>query len=241
MALTSTPDNDRDILDRYSEDDRSIVVGDEEIDEEEELIPDTDVRALGGVQGIPITCNGAPMTHDLVAIRFQSEKIAAILMNPGHIIALVFTFETVRSSRNQYDEMCRLVSMFSRGGPNEVSFPSYSTLMRKVEALAIQFLYAGSCVHTFCSNKSPADRWECAPLNTNVDHDANPGNDARIFNETTGQSTKELPVVIVAPSQWALMDVSTGPIYRAMFGEGVESRECECECMGRSSFHPSRT
>jgi hypothetical protein len=59
MAPTSTPDNDRYSLDRYSEDDWSIVVGDEEIEEEEELIPDTDVRALGGVQGIPITCNGA--------------------------------------------------------------------------------------------------------------------------------------------------------------------------------------
>jgi hypothetical protein len=201
MALTSTPDNDRDSLDRYSEDDGSIVVGDEEIEEEEELILDTDVRAVGGVQGIPITCNGAPMTHDLVAIRIQSEKIAALLMNPGHIVALEFACGTARLSRNQYDEMCRLVSMFSRGGPNELIFLSYSTLKRKVEALAIQFSYAGSCVHTFCSNKSPADRWECAPLNTNVDHDANPGNDARTCNETTGQSAKELPVVIVSPSQ----------------------------------------
>jgi hypothetical protein len=115
--------------------------------------------------------------------------------------------------------------MFSRGGPKDVSFPSYSTLKRKVEALAIRFLYAGSSVHTFCSNKSSADRWECAPLNTDVDHDANSGNYARIGSETKGQNTKELPVVIVAPSQWALMDVSVGTIYRAMLGEEVDSRE----------------
>jgi hypothetical protein len=40
-----------------------------------------------------------------------------------------------------------------------------------------------------------------------------------------------MPVVIVAPSQWALMDVSTCPIYREMFGEGVESRECDERAM----------
>jgi hypothetical protein len=145
-------------------------------------------------------------------------------MNPGHLIALVFACGTVRLSRNQYDKMCRLELMFYRGGLSEVSFPSYSTLKRKVEALGIHFSHAGSCVHTFCSNKSLANRWECANLNTNVDQDAHSRNDSRIGNETRGQNTKELPVAIFAPSQWALMDVYIGPNCREMPGDGVDSR-----------------
>jgi hypothetical protein len=55
-------------------DTRSIVVGDEEMEEEEGLISDTVVRYFGGAQGIPITCNGAPITHDSVAIRINADK-----------------------------------------------------------------------------------------------------------------------------------------------------------------------
>jgi hypothetical protein len=211
-------------LNRSSEDDPTISAGDEEIEEKEELIPNTFVRALGGEQGIPITCDGASISHDLVAICIQSEKNAAISINSGHIIALLFACGTIRLSRNEYDEMRRLVSTFSRGGRNDVSFPSYSTLKRKLEALAIQFSYDGSCVHTFCSNKSPADHLDCANLNTNVDHDAHSGNDDRIGNETRGQNNKKLPAVIVAPSQWALMDVYIGPNCREMLGDGVDSK-----------------
>jgi hypothetical protein len=67
-----------------------------------------------------------------------------------------------------------------------------------------------------------------------VDHDANSGNDARIGNKTIGQNAKEVPVVIVAASQRALLEVSTGLIYRAMFGEGVDSRECDEHAMFQS-------
>lgn len=165
-----------------------------------------------------------PSSHAHGNMRTEFEKRAAVFMDPRNIIALIFACGTNRFSRNQYDETCRLVWMFSRDGPNEMKFPSYSTLKRKVEVMAIFHSYAGSRIHTYTSHNSFGGRWETLPFKASTDNVANLNSGSGVEEaDRAGTEPKTHPVVIILPSQWVLMDVATGPIYRLMFGERIDS------------------
>lgn len=196
--------------DREDEQDDYMDVEDEEMATVEcEAVPDIAVDSLEAEQERSAVC---------YATR------ARAMINAGNLIGLIMACGSTRLSRNEYNELCRLVSLSSRGGPNELSLPSYSTLKKRVEALAIQFSYAGSYVHYFRSKNSSADRWELAPSADTAERSGIPNSTAGIENiGRTGREPKELPVVIVLPSQWVLLDVCTGPIYRLMFGTSVGS------------------
>jgi hypothetical protein len=55
-------------------------------------------------------------------------------------------------------------------------------------------------------------------LKVPIDSTGPPGQETENTNQSrAGESGRERPIVIVPPSQWALLDVSTGPIFRLMF------------------------
>jgi hypothetical protein len=87
---------------------------------------------------------------------------------------------------------------------NAMKLPCFTTLKRKVEFVALKFAYAGSTFHSFPSNS----RLVTAARSNAALSIEDPLFDGRCFQR----------VVVVRPSEWVLLDVSTGPIYSLMYG-----------------------
>jgi hypothetical protein len=127
-----------------------------------------------------------------------------VIMDPVNLIALIFTCGTDRFSKAQYEQVRRFKWMISKLSHNAMKLPCYTTLKRKVEFFALKFAYAGSTFHSFPSSS----RLATASRSNAALSIEGPLSDSRCFER----------VVVVRPSEWALLDVSTGPIYSIMYG-----------------------
>jgi hypothetical protein len=127
-----------------------------------------------------------------------------VMMDPVNLIALIFACGTVRFTKARYEQVRRFTWMISKLSHNEMKLPCYTTLKRKVEFVVLKFAYAGSTFHSFpsCSRLATASRSNAA---LSIEGSLS---DGRCFQR----------VVIVGPSEWALLDVSTGPINSLMYG-----------------------
>jgi hypothetical protein len=93
-------------------------------------------------------------------------------------------------------------------------------LKTKVEPCAIEFSYAGSFIRKFVSSQSSFNRWEDVSFKVPIESTGPPGQGTANTNQSRAdESGRERPVVIVLPSQWAFLDVSTGPIFRLVFSD----------------------
>jgi hypothetical protein len=116
------------------------------------------------------------------------------VMDPVNLIALIFACGTVRFSKAQDEHVHRFTRMISKLSHNGMKLPCYTTLKRKVEFVALMFSYAGSTFHSFRSSS----RLVAASRRNAALTIEGPPSDDRCF----------LLVLVVHPSQWALLDVS---------------------------------
>jgi hypothetical protein len=194
------------------EDDVRVEVGEEDADlVYDQMEPNNDMNEQGSI---------VPSSGDAVGIRCEAENLASVLLKPTNLIALMLTSETQRFTREQFEEHSRVVEICSKGGPREMRYPYYTTLKTKVEPCAIEFAYAGSFIRKFLSSQSSLNRWKEFSLKVPIDSTGPSGQATENKNQSrAGESGSERPVVIVPPSQWALLDVSTGPVFRLMFSD----------------------
>jgi hypothetical protein len=189
------------------------VVGIQVVEDENELVCDAMEQNIGNERRSTV-----PSSDDAIRIRYEAEKLASVLLKPKNLIALMLTSGTQRFTREQFEEHSRIVDMCSRGGPSEMRYPCYTTLKTKVEPRAIEFSYAGSFIRKFLSSQSSLNPWEDVSLRVAIESTGHAGQGTDGTNQSrAGERGRERPVVIVPPSQWALLDVSTGPIFRSMF------------------------
>jgi hypothetical protein len=218
---------------KYAADEKMIeeIDVDDPIVDEEELEVEEEVRVEVGEYDNDLLCDKMeqnddlndqgylfPSPEDAVRIRCEAEKLASVLLKPTNLIALMLTSGTQRFNREQFEEHSRVVQICSRGGPSEMRYLCYTTFRTKVEPCAIEFSYAGSFIRKFVSSQSSLNRWEDVSMKGPIESTGPPGQETENTNQSrAGESGRERPVVIVLPSQCALLDVSTGPIFRLMF------------------------
>jgi hypothetical protein len=126
-------------------------------------------------------------------------------MDPVNLTALIFACGTVRFSTAQYEQVRRFTWMISKLSHSAMKLPCYTTMKRKVEFFALKFAYAGFKFHSFPSNS----RLVTASRSNAALSIEGPLSDGRYLQRA----------VVVRSSEWALLDVSTGPIYNLMYGK----------------------